>query len=115
MGEAKRRQAMSAQQFHELIVGVTRGLAGEGKLIAAGWYGFATHAMQHDVSDAQRHDMCVAFFAGADHLFCSIMSMLDPGSEETAGDLQRMEAIHDELQQFRDLLKAATMTTKGEA
>ena len=36
MGEAKRRQAMSAQQFHELIVGVTRGLAGDGKLIAAG-------------------------------------------------------------------------------
>ena len=115
MGEAKRRQAMSAKEFHELIVGVTRGLADDSKLIAAGWYGFAKHVMQHDVSDAQRHDMCVAFFAGADHLYSSIMSMLDPGVEETPGDMRRMAAIHDELEKFRNLLKAATLTTKGEA
>jgi hypothetical protein len=115
MGEAKRRQAMSRQEFHKLIVDITRGSAQEGKLIAIGWYGFAKHVMPPDVSEVQLRDMCIAFFAGADHLYSSIMSMLDPGVEETPGDLQRMEAIHHELEQFRDLLKAATIKTEGEA
>jgi len=115
VGEAKRRQALSREQFHKLIVDVTRGIATEGKLIALGWYGFEKHLLPADVGDQQRRDMCIAFFAGADHLYSSIMSMLDPGTEETPGDMKRMAAIHDELEQFRNLFKAAAMKTEGEA
>src|SRR5215471_7032347 len=109
MGEAKRRAAMSREEFDKLIVGVTRGIADEGKLIALGWYGFSKHVMPPDASEQQRRDMAIAFFAGADHLYSSIMSMLDPGVEETPGDMARMEAIHNELEQFRTMLKAVTM------
>jgi hypothetical protein len=115
MGEHKRHQAMSREQFDKLIVGVTRGMADESKLIAIGWYGFDKHVIPSDASEQQRRDMCIAFFAGADHLYSSIMSMLDPGVEETPGDMRRMAAIHDELEKFRNLLKAAAMPTKGTA
>jgi hypothetical protein len=41
-----------------------------------------------------------AFFAGAQHLFGSIMGMLDPGSEPTERDLRRMDLISHELDAF---------------
>jgi hypothetical protein len=41
-----------------------------------------------------------AFFAGAQHLFASIMVIMDPGAEPTAADLARMSQIHEELERF---------------
>jgi hypothetical protein len=41
-----------------------------------------------------------AFFAGAQHVFGSIMQMLEPGEEATEKDLQRLTLINIELQEF---------------
>ena len=41
-----------------------------------------------------------AFFGGAQHLFGSIMSILDPGHEPTERDMRRMDLIAHELEAF---------------
>jgi len=42
-----------------------------------------------------------AFFMGAQHLYASIMGILEPGAEPTDKDLDRMGLIHNELEAFR--------------
>jgi hypothetical protein len=43
---------------------------------------------------------------GAHHLFTSIMTILEPGTEPTAKDLKRMDLIDKELRGFRGELEA---------
>jgi hypothetical protein len=45
--------------------------------------------------------MHYAFMAGAQHLFSSIMTILDPEAEPTERDLKRMDLIDQELEAFR--------------
>ena len=42
-----------------------------------------------------------SFFMGAEHVWASIMGILDPGAEPTEKDMRRMSLIHDELEAFR--------------
>lgn len=46
-----------------------------------------------------------AFFAGAQHLYASIMSFLEPGQEPTEKDEKRMEAIDKELRDYYEQFK----------
>ena len=47
-----------------------------------------------------------AFYAGGLALFSSIMAMLDPGTEPTEADLNKLTEIENELKQFgKDVLK----------
>jgi hypothetical protein len=55
-----------------------------------------------DAPDFQVRDMRVAFFAGAQFLYHTMMSMLDPDEEPTEGDMVRMKVIHDELEAFTE-------------
>ena len=56
-----------------------------------------------------------AFFAGAHHLFTSIMNVLDPGpdTEPTERDLRRMSQIHAELERYERILKAEVAAAKS--
>ena len=54
-----------------------------------------------------------AFFGGAQHLFASIMTILDPGEEPTAADMQRMDQIHRELEDFAGALARRIYKTEG--
>lgn len=52
---------------------------------------------------------------GRQHLFSSIMTILDPGEEPTEADLHRMSQIHDELEAFvRDYVREK-IPTEGKA
>lgn len=53
----------------------------------------------------------MAFFGGAQHLFGSIMTMLDPGSEPTERDLRRMELISHELDTYIEEFKQENKIT----
>lgn len=53
-----------------------------------------------DMPKQQLDDLRSAFFGGAQHLFGSIMGMLDPGSEPTDRDMRRMDMIAHELNAF---------------
>ena len=85
------------RQFLEQL---TRRLADEGKLIEAGWIGLRLAAVPLDAPAVQLDEMRNAFMAGAQHLFASIMGVLDPEAEVTAQDMRRMELIAAELEAF---------------
>jgi len=79
---------------------LTKDLTDKGLLIEAGFVGLRHMAIAKDAPADQVDDMRNAFFAGAQHLLASIMSILDPGEEPTIADLQRMDLIQAELDQF---------------
>lgn len=92
---------MSSQA--EAVVAITKQLTDEGRLVEAGFTAMQVIALE-GASDAQIHDMRLAFMAGADHLFSSIISILDPDAEPTPKDLQRMDLIDGELEKWRTLI-----------
>lgn len=59
-----------------------------------------------DAPEVQIDEMRLAFFAGAQHLFASIMSVLSPDAEPTESDLANMTAISEELDEFLIEFKA---------
>jgi hypothetical protein len=85
---------------------LARKLTDEGMLIEAGWVALRMAAVPKGASQVQLDDMRIAFFAGAHHLFASIMSILEPGAEPTMKDLHRMDLIDKELRKFVDAFKA---------
>ena len=103
---------MNERQVMEKI---TRDLTDQGLLIEAGWVGLRMMSVPKDAPEIQVDEMRNAFFAGAQHLFASIMSMLDPGSDETPGDLRRMDQIDRELKKFIKEYSAKHLPTSGSA
>src|SRR5262252_9169958 len=98
MGEAKRRR-LSAGDVREVATELTKRLTDEGKIIEAGWAAFRHLVIAKDAPDVQVSEMRLAFFAGAEHLFSSMMVFMDPGEEPTDRDLKRMSQLNDELEQ----------------
>ena len=83
---------------------LSRELTDKGKLIEAGWVGLRLAAIPDDAPAVQLDEMRKAFFAGAQHLFSSIMTILDEDREPTDADLRRMGLISDELEAFGAML-----------
>lgn len=81
-------------------------LADEGKLMAAGFVSLRSSCIPPDASEIQIREMRMAFFAGAQHLFGSLMAVMDGDREPTKADLQRVSLIADELGAFVEELKA---------
>lgn len=75
--------------------------ADKGKLIEGGWRAFVVVGGLTDAPEQQLSDMRKAYMLGAQHLFASIMGILDPGKDPTDKDLRRMDLIHQELEAFR--------------
>jgi len=81
-------------------------LTDEGKLVEAGWSGYRYLVMSQTAPQIQVDECRMAFFAGAQHLLGSIMQFLDPGTEPTEKDLERMNQIDSELRAFLAVFKA---------
>jgi len=79
---------------------VERDLVDQGKLIEAGWVGMRIAAISPEAGKLQLAEMRLAFFAGAQHLFSSIITILDEDAEPTDEDLRRMDCINTELATF---------------
>lgn len=86
---------MAAKEFLELTM---KKLADEGKLVEAGWVGLRLAVGLENAPADQLREMRLAFLGGAQHLFSSIMSVLDPSDEPTDADLKRMHLIAAELE-----------------
>ena len=84
---------------------VTKTLVDQGLVIQAGWKGYELGVLSPDAGTLQRTETRMAFFAGAQHLFSSIFSILSPEAEPTEKDLERMSQIHRELERFVAELK----------
>lgn len=89
-------------------------MADSGKLIEAGWISLRIACLIDAPAD-QLREMRMAFFAGAQHLFGSIMTMLEPGQEPTDKDLARMDLIDRELKTFIRDFELKHLPTKGSA
>lgn len=94
---------------------MTEGATDAGKIIEVGFIGLLAAAYPNGVPDMQRLELRNAFFAGAQHLFASIMTVLDSGSEPTEMDMHRMSMIHDELEAFISGFEAENLKTEGTA
>lgn len=75
-------------------------LSDKGKIIEGGWEGFRLLVINKDAPQIQIEEMRAAFFAGAQHLFASIMNFLETGEEPTDQDMRRMAFIQYELSAF---------------
>lgn len=80
---------------------LTKNAVDKGLVIELGWIAMLKHAIPQDISDEEVAKFRQAYFMGAQHLYASIMGILDPGREPTAKDMRRMELIHRELERFR--------------
>ncbi|NTF67727.1 hypothetical protein [Rhizobium rhizogenes] len=94
---------------------LARELTDNGMLIEAGWVSLRLAAVPLDAPAIQLEEMRNAFFAGAHHLFSSIMAIMDPDDEPTAADLKRMDAISQELEGFIQQFKLAHFPARGRA
>lgn len=84
----------------ELLKKISVQLTDEGKLMEAGWIGLRLATGLTDAPTAQLREMRMAFFAGAQHVFHTIMTIMDDDREPTEDDLRRVEFIDAELQAF---------------
>ena len=94
---------------------LSREFTDQGKLIEAGWIGLRIAAIAPDAPALQLEEMRNAFFAGAQHLFGSIMNILDPGEEPTEKDMERIGLIDAELRSFIQEFELRHGLTKGTA
>jgi hypothetical protein len=90
-------------------------LSDEGRLIEAGWLIFKHLTIQADAPDVQIREMRLAFMAGAQHLFSSIIGMLDSSEEPTDADIHRMYLINKELEAVHEELELRYGPTEGSA
>lgn len=95
---------------------LSKELTDQGLLIEAGWVGYRLAVMSPDAPAIQLEECKMAFFAGALHLFQSIMTIMDPGDEEpTEADLNRMSLIDEELRKFGGEFELKAAKAKGSA
>jgi len=89
------------QRYAEALA---RDWADKGKLVEGGWRAMRQlllpnmlHLTKEDFEATARK----IFFLGADHVFASIIGMMEPGREETDADMRRMTNLQEELAAFR--------------
>jgi hypothetical protein len=99
----------------EFLDRLARALTDQGLLIEAGWVSLRAATIPADAPAEQLHDMRATFFAGAQHLFGSMMGMLDPDEEPTAADMERMNKIDAELRQFIEEFELRNLPAEGRA
>jgi hypothetical protein len=96
---------------------LSRELADAGKLIEAGWIGYRLGVLPDNAPPVQLEECKMAFFAGSQHLFHSLITIMDPthDSEPTPGDLRKMDLIDKELREFASKLALQASKHQGSA
>lgn len=99
---------------------VVKKMADEGRLVEAGFLAYMITRWGRGESvekmpQAQLDELRYAYMSGAQHLFSSIINMLDEGTEETEADLKKMDLIHKELERWTREAARDHMPTKGSA
>jgi hypothetical protein len=100
-------------EFEAMMDKLTKELADRGLLVEAGWIGLRRVWLPPDAPEHQVKDLRWAFMAGAQHLYSSMMTILDEGDDATQLDLDRMAKIHNELDAFMENEVKPTLPTQG--
>lgn len=118
MGEAKRRRTGAEYRnpaFDAVGIQLSKELADQGKLIEAGWAAFERFVVPAGAGEVQRREMRLAFMGGAEHVWSSMLAVMDEDREPTARDLKRMELIQKELDEWRKILFERVTPAQGKA
>lgn len=113
--QSSERPMSSDERIHRVATEITKELTDSGKLIEAGFAAFRHLCISKNAPQLQIDEMRLAWMAGAEFLFSSIMVMLDPGTEPTEKDEQRLELIHRELEAWKAKFAERAMPSKGSA
>ena len=70
------------------------------KHIEPAWESYRDMVVPKDASETQVYECRQAFFAGAASLFYGILLALDEDSDPTEADIQRMDDVKTELDEF---------------
>ena len=100
-------------QPEDNVTKLTKLLSDQGKIIEAGWLSYLHLVVPRNASAVQVEETRRSFFAGAQHLFGSIMTMLEPGMEPTETDLKRMDYIAVELKEFVQTFRVGAGSQEG--
>ena len=84
---------------------ISQDLADQGKVVEAGWLAMRLTMIPKTASQSQLDAMRNAFYAGAQHVFASLMTLLDEGQEPTKADLLRVTSIVEELDEWVSQMK----------
>lgn len=101
------------QAAEQAAMELTKKLANEGKLLEAGFAAFVHLVIAEDAPAVQIEAMRLAFMAGAEHLFSSIVNILDPGDEPTRAELRRMDLIQREINEWRSRISERVHPSQG--
>ena len=74
-------------------------------LMAEQWDQFARSVLPAGISAVHRQEMRRAFYAGGNSILFRIIAAFAPESEPTEADLQVMQDLQDELQDFARAVK----------
>lgn len=97
---------MKKEDVEKLAIDVTVALADSGQMVQGGWLMvYKLWLEELNLPPAQIHVLRTVFFAGAQHIFRSLMIMMTADAEPTEADLKRMDAIDAEIQEFERYLK----------
>lgn len=107
MGREQRANAARRKTIEDAADAVAGHYVDRGKIIEMGFYSMihATCPNWQKMPKQQLLDLRTAFFCGAQHLFGSLMGVLDAGEEPTERDMQRMALISHELEAFIEEFK----------
>lgn len=102
MGKEARANRARREAIAKIASRITGQAVDQGRIIELGFASLimAAYPDWETMPLAQLEALRMAFFGGAQHIWGSIMNMLDPGSEATDRDLRRMELINHELEGF---------------
>lgn len=75
------------------------------QLMAEQWDQFSRRVLPVDASAVQKQEMRRAFYAGAQSILFRVIQALAPETEPTTEDIQVMEDVHQELQEFAKLVQ----------
>lgn len=92
---------MEAEERRAFATKIAKYWIDRGMIVEGGFRSLVAMAYA-DAPPEQVAIMRDVFFAGAQHLFGSIMQVLDPGNEPSEADLARMDNIDKELRRFID-------------
>jgi hypothetical protein len=90
---------MSREELEKMVDALIKKASDKGQLIEVGWLSLRL-VYDPKASESQVETLREAFFAGASHVFTSIMTVMDSDREPTAQDLRRMALIQSEIQEF---------------
>jgi len=96
---------MSREELAAFASRLTKELADQGRIVEGGWAGFKVLIYPEDVPQEQLDELRTAFFAGAQHLFASLLMVITDDDKVEEIDLRRMDRVHKELQEFLAVFK----------